>query len=222
MTTAFIVALNATYTSLILFTVAAAAASIFTKSPMKRIAAGIVLLLISLCVTISARSVLAWGVSAVERPSVPGFVLLFALALATVRGWLLAPSTEFRFATLAAALAGLALYPAAMGFFNYDMYVLGFGGYLLPAAVVAVIAYAIFRGYLITALALNIAVAAYLAGLGESRNLWDYVIDPIAAIIGCGTWIIFAVRFLIFRFNPAKALAAPHPSSGIGETPISH
>jgi hypothetical protein len=149
-------------------------------------------------------------------------VLLFALALSTVRGWLLASSAEFRFATLTAALAGLALYPAAMGFFDYDMYVLGFGGYLLPSTVAGVIAYAIFRGYLVTALALNVSVAAFLAGLGESRNLWDYVIDPIAAIIGCGTWIVFAVRFLLFRFGPAKPLAAPQPSSGIGETPISH
>jgi hypothetical protein len=220
MTSAFIVVLNATYAAMILFTVAAAAASIFTKSPRQRIAAGIAGLLVAFCVAISTRSLLAWGVSAVERPSIPGFVLLFALALSTVRGWLLAPSAEFRFATLAAALAGLALYPAAMGFFDYDMYVLGFGGYLLPATVAGVIAYAIFRGYLVTALVLNVAVATFVADLGESRNLWDYVIDPIAAIIGCGTWIIFAVRFLIFRFNPARA--APQPSSGIGETPISH
>ena len=71
----------------------------------------------------------------------------------------LATSAEFRFGTLMLAIAGLALYPAAVGFLDYDSYVLGYSGYLLPARCV-VLAYAIYSGYFITALALNAAILA--------------------------------------------------------------
>ncbi len=221
MTTTLNVLLNSAYTALILFTVAAAAASIFARSPLTRVAAGAAVALAALYIPISGRSLFGWGVSTVERPSIPGLVLLGALAISAISGWRIATSAEYRFATLAAGLAGLVLYPAATGIFDYDTYVWGFSGYLLPVAIAVVIAYAIFRGYLVTALVLNIAIAAFLIGAGLSRNLWDYVIDPVAMVIGFLTWSALAAGFLISRFNP-KALAPVQPSSGIGDTPISH
>ncbi len=178
------------------------------------------MVLVALCVSITARSIFSWGVSAVERPSFPGFVLLAVLAVATVRGWR-AELAEFRFSGLAAAIAGLVLYPAAAGCINYDTYVWGYAGYLLPAAIAILIAYVIYRGYLVTAFALNIAIAGFLLSVGASRNLWDYLIDPVAAIIGIGTSVAFVVRFLSARF-PSKPVVPAQPISGIGETPISH
>src|ERR1700753_3804734 len=90
---------NDMYAALILFTAGAAVTSIFAKSVVARIVVGWAAVLVALCVSISSRSLFAWGVSAVDRPSVPAFVLLVALAHFTVRGWRLAPSAEFRFAT---------------------------------------------------------------------------------------------------------------------------
>jgi hypothetical protein len=213
--------LNDTGAALLIFAASAAIASIFVKSPFVRFAAGAAGVLVALVVGVSTRSLFTWLVSTIERPSFPGFVLFFALAVSAVSGWRIDRSAEFRFATGIFAVAGCALCPAATGFLNADTYPYGYGGYLLPAGVAAVIAYALFRGYLISALALNIAIASFLLDLGASRNLWDYIIDPIAWIIGCSTWVVFGVLSISARLNRA-AVAPVQPSSGIGETPISH
>lgn len=214
--------LNSTNAALIIFSTAAAVAGTFTKSPMIRLAAGLAVLAASLCIPISLRSLFEWTVSAVERPSFPGFVLLAIIAVSATTGWRVETLGEFRFATLVLAVAGCALYPGATGFLNADPYVVGYSGYLLPAAVALVIAYALWRAYFITAVTLNIAIAGFLLDAGTSRNLWDYIMDPVAWIIGCGTWIAIAAGFLMKRVAPVKALAPDQPSSGIGETPISH
>lgn len=214
--------LNSTNAALIIFTVVAALAAIFTKSPAIRLGVGLAAVAASLCIGIGPRTLFTWTVSAVERPSFPGFVLLAALAISTTAGWRLSTSAEYRFATLVLAVAGTALYPAATGLINADPYVIGYSGYVLPAAIAIVIAYAIWRGYFITAVALNVAVAAFLLEAGVSRNLWDYIMDPVAWIIGCGAWIALAIGFTIGLIKPAKILAPVQPSSGIGETPISH
>jgi hypothetical protein len=204
MTTELDFLLNRSNAALIIFTASAAAASVYTKSPVWRAAAGIAGVLISLCIAISARSLFEWAVSAVERPSIPGFVLLAVLAIATTTGRHI-DTPEFRFDAMVLALGGFILYPASAGFIDYDTYVLGYSGYLLPAAIAAVLAYAVYRGYLLTALALNAAIIGFLAGAGQSLNLWDHVIDPLAWIIGTGAWIAIAIRFLVF--STARKLA---------------
>jgi hypothetical protein len=216
------VVLNSSNGALIIFTTAAAIASAFTRSPAVRAACGTVAVIASLAVFVSTRSTFAWTVSAVERPSFPGFVLLLVLAAAVVSGRRVATSAEFRFAAVVLALGGLALYPAATGFLNPDTYVIGYNGYVLPALLAAVIAFALYRGFFLTAFALNVAIAAFLLHAGTSRNLWDYVIDPVAWFIGCGATIAFAARLLTNRRRGEDAPVSAQPSAGIGETPISH
>jgi MFS family permease len=199
--------LNRSSAVLIIFTVAAAVAGLVTKSPAWRAAFGIAGVLGALLIAISTRSVLEWTASAVERPSPPGLLLLVVLAIATITNRQLAISAEFRFGTLMLAVAGLVLYPAAVGFLDYDSYVLGYSGYLLPAAIAVVLAYAIYRGYFIIALALNAAIFAFLFGARQSLNLWDYVVDPVAWIIATATWIAIAIKFLVVRVSAKKALA---------------
>ncbi|MET1045770.1 MAG: hypothetical protein ABWX70_03570 [Hyphomicrobium sp.] len=214
--------LNSTNAALIIFAASTAIASAFVRSPLKRVAVGAIVVLVAMGIPVSVRSLFGWTVSAVERPSLPGFFLLVALAVSAAMGWQIARFAEFRFATLVLAVTGFVLYPGAAGFLNYDTYVIGYSGYLLPAAIAVVIAYALWRGYLLTALALNTAVAAFLLGAGESRNLWDYVIDPIAWIIGLGASIAIATGMVIGKFRTGEITASSQPSAGIGETPISH
>jgi len=215
--------LNDASTALIIFTASAAIASFFTKSFAARVVAGVVVVFVALLVPISTRSLFEWTVSTVGRLSLPGLVLLVTLAVSATTGRRIARSAEFRFAALVLAVAGLVLYPAATGFLNYDTYMLGYSGYLLPSTIALTTAYAIFRGYRVMTVVLNVAIAAFLLGIGESRNFWDYIIDPVAWIIGCGTWLALAAGFLLAPIvKPAKVLATAQPSSGIGETPISH
>jgi hypothetical protein len=158
--------------------------------------------LISLCIPVLGRSLFEWVVSAVERPSLPGLLLLVILAISAMTGRHLGPSAEFRFGTLTVALAGFVLYPASVGFLDYDTYTLGYSGYSLPIAIALVLAYAVYRGYLLTALALNAAIGLFLLGAGGSLNLWDYIVDPVAWIVATSAWIGIVGRSLLARNSP--------------------
>jgi hypothetical protein len=88
--------------------------------------------------------------------------------------------------------AGLLVYPLALGLTTYDTYALGYGSRVLWAAllIVAMVAWAM--KFAAVAIIIVLGVAAYLVGLYESRNLWDYLIDPIAVLIA----IFWTLRLL--------------------------
>ena len=196
--------LDRTSATLIIFAAFAAIAGIVTMKPTVRSCVGLIGLILTACLTISGRSLFDWAVSAIERPSAPGLLLMivFAMSAATGRSYLLVP--EFRFGTAVLVLAGLLLYPGAIGFLNYDTYVLGYSGYLLPLLLALILGYAIYGRYVLAAVALNVGILGFLLGAGRSLNLWDYVIDPVAWILAIGSWVAIAVTLL-----RRKSIAAP-------------
>jgi len=110
-------------------------------------------------------------------------------------GWLPAPqrSTLFIFA----AVAGLALYPSAMGWGRHDIYALGWNFSALTVAVGALCIWLIWRGNRFS-LVLMLALLAWQLGLMESRNLWDYLVDPFLFLLSVAT----LSRRWIFRGAP--------------------
>jgi hypothetical protein len=189
--------------TLLIFAAFAALAGIATMKPALRSGAGLAGVILAACLTISDRSLFDWLVSAIERPSAPGLLLMtmFAISAATGRSYQSVP--EFRFGTAMLMLAGLGLYPGAIGFLNYDTYILGYSGYLLPLLLAAILGYAIYRRYVFIALALNIGILGFLLSAGRSLNLWDYVIDPVAWFLAIGSWVAIAVNLL--RRKPVAA-----------------
>lgn len=121
-------------------------------------------------------------------------ILVLALALLAFAG---GPKLLDRqeLATLAAFVlpAALFLYPMALGLTSFDPYVLGYPdrilGFLLALAPVALFAF--LRGRLLVLLAIGLAIAAFRFELLESRNLWDYLLDPWLALYLAG-FTIFA------------------------------
>jgi hypothetical protein len=87
-------------------------------------------------------------------------------------------STVFNFAVL----AGLALYPSAMGRGRFDVYTLGWNFSPLTVAVGALSICLIWRGNRFH-LVLVAALLAWQLGSMESRNLWDYLVDPILFLV---------------------------------------
>jgi hypothetical protein len=199
--------LDRTSATLLIFAAFAALAGIATTKPALRSCAGLIGLILAACLTISSRSLFEWLVSTIERPSAPGLLLMivFAISAATGRNYRLMP--EFRFGTAMLMLAGLLLYPGAMGFLNDDTYVLGYSGYLLPLLLAAILGYAIYRRYFFVALALNIGVLGFLLSAGRSLNLWDYAIDPVAWLLAIGSWVAIAAGLLRRKPVAAPALA---------------
>jgi hypothetical protein len=80
------------------------------------------------------------------------------------------------------ALAAAFLYPFALGWTQFDPYALGYGSVGFVTAVLLV-TLAAWRAKLYAIVFIVIAAAlAYLAGAYESRNLWDYLIDPLVSV----------------------------------------
>ena len=88
-------------------------------------------------------------------------------------------------------LGALFLYPAALGLTYLDPYALGYGSaWLVGALLVVALAAWQLRFEWAVALLL-VAVAARLADALESRNLWDYLLDPLLALYAL-LWLIRA------------------------------
>ncbi|WP_051111971.1 hypothetical protein [Hyphomicrobium denitrificans] len=189
--------------ALLVFMAAAALSQVVRISPAKRAAIGIAAIAIAALTHISTRSGFEWIVSAIERPSAPGLLLLVLFAITATIGRRFDSGSEFRFGTAMLVLAGVLLYPGAVGFLNYDTYVLGYSGYVLPLLLVVLLAYALYRRYFFIAAALNIGILGFLLGAGRSLNLWDYVIDPVAWLLAIGAWITIVVTAAIRKIKPA-------------------
>ena len=96
-------------------------------------------------------------------------------------------------------VAGLVLYPLALGLGAWDPYRLGYGEPWLLAALLAVALAALVLDAPLVTFAVALGVQAWGLGACESRNLWDYLIDPLLF-----TW---AASALLLR--AARALVAP-------------
>ena len=88
------------------------------------------------------------------------------------------------------AAAGLALYPLALGLGPVDSYRLGYGPWALGVLFVVAVAAIILDLPLVT-FCVGLGVLAWAVGAYESRNLWDYVLDPLVwawslAVVGLG------------------------------------
>ena len=91
------------------------------------------------------------------------------------------------------ALAAAFLYPFALGWTRFDPYALGFGSIgFVTALLLMTLACWWARLYLIV-LVVVVAALAYLLGAYESRNLWDYLIDPLASFYALA-WLLVGVR----------------------------
>lgn len=80
------------------------------------------------------------------------------------------------------------LYPLALGLTYFDPYSLGYGspGFITALLVLAVAAW--HRRFHLIVVCLTVAATAYATGVHESRNLWDYLLDPLVAGYG-SIWI---------------------------------
>lgn len=102
--------------------------------------------------------------------------LLFIGLTHFVHGFPPTPMPPWSFAV--AAFAGLLLYASALGFLRFDIYVFGYQARWL-ALTAAVLALLLWSSAPMVSWALAFSLLAFALGLGASRNLWDYLIDPI-------------------------------------------
>lgn len=100
------------------------------------------------------------------------------------------------------AITGLLFYPAALGLGAIDPYQWGFinkdHGLFPPLLFLVLLAvlmvFALLKNYSLLLLSLVLSTLAYQAGLLESRNLWDYLLDPLIFIYALITTLNYLFR----------------------------
>ena len=108
-------------------------------------------------------------------------------------------------AIMAAALAGATfLYPAALGLIQFDPYALGYASPYFVAALATLTLAAWYLRLEWLAACLLVAVAAKIAGVLESQNLWDYLVDPLLAL-----YAVFWLCRMALRRSSAAAPSTP-------------
>jgi hypothetical protein len=168
------------------------------------------------------------GLSLVPLGSVNGLTFLYsvvgALSVATIMGfavyigWALgftpAPSwhSVLLMAVLVASL-GLALYPASLGLLPWDPYRMGFHGIWLPAMLIVIAVATASMSSVLVPLWIAAAAAAWQVNLFSSRNLWDYVIDPVVWI---ASLILLAVSAVSRIKHRRRAGAHSRTAAGKG------
>lgn len=126
--------------------------------------------------------------------SLPSLLLLTAGLVSYVAGRPMMATRELGACFTVIIAAALFLYPMALGLGSFDPYALGQGSYALAAALLllAVAAWVARQYYAI--LIVLAAVGAYLAGLLDSTNLWDYLMDPLVSSYAAYWWLRRAVK----------------------------
>jgi len=116
-------------------------------------------------------------------------VLAGAACVARLTGRTLIEPRELRALFLLVAAAAAFLYPFALGWTRFDSYALGYGSieFVTVLLLVALAAWRLRRNVVV--LVVVVAALAYCIGAYESRNLWDYLIDPLAALYAL-VWLL--------------------------------
>ena len=79
------------------------------------------------------------------------------------------------------ALAAAFLYPFALGWTRFDPYALGFASVEFITALLLITLASWWARLYLVVIVVVVAALAFLAGAYESRNLWDYLIDPLVS-----------------------------------------
>ena len=103
-------------------------------------------------------------------------------------------SHDKKFFYLMITLMSLVLYPPSLGWGRVDTYQFGYSFWLVEWVLVALGLLAFSLRAPLTVVWIATALISYQLSLFESRNLWDYLIDPIVSVIAISSSIVGLFR----------------------------
>jgi hypothetical protein len=151
-------------------------------------------------------SVAAYVRGATGELSMATLVLAGSACVALLTGRTMISQRDARALLWLVAASAVFLYPFALGLTYFDPYALGYGSVEFLTALL-VVTLAAWRARLnLIVLVAAAAGLAFLAGAYESRNLWDYLIDPLVSF--------YALARLLagLRRRPSKDRTEPAPA----------
>ena len=145
--------------------------------------------------------------------SVTTLLLLTRFVLRPAFDWKpLEARTALAFQGLVTA-GGLVLYPLTLGLGLWDPYTLGYGEPWFLGALVALAAATLFLDLFFGAGCLALGVLAWSLGALESRNLWDYLLDPLVFVWGLSALLARLAKALGRATRRRRLRSAPGSSS---------
>jgi hypothetical protein len=117
----------------------------------------------------------------------------------------LASDRERNATNLVIAVGALLLYPFALGWGDWDSYRLGWGTPGMWGALLTLSVMCWGMGLRLLPMLIGVGMLAWAAGLLESTNLWDYLIDPWLAAGAIFQCVKVIGRQLMVRFRMARA-----------------
>lgn len=106
-------------------------------------------------------------------------------------------------------VAAVFLYPMALGLGDWDPYRLGWGQPAMWGGLLALVVACWLIGLRLLPALIALALLAWSASLLESRNLWDYLLDPWLVLVACVQLIRLALAGLARRlpevFKPVRS-----------------
>jgi len=152
-----------------------------------------------LLLPIRGFSLLVWSASLMGGVSVPLVGLLLVLIMEKFFSCTLFSAWEWRTTWIFGMLSSLILYPAALGLGPIDPYCWGWGNNLF-LIVIAILTFFLLVTKNRFAILILLALAAFDFQLQETTNLWDYLIDPIYAVLA----LVMGMRSLFFNEEPQE------------------
>ena len=107
------------------------------------------------------------------------------------------------------AVAAVFLYPVALGWGDWDAYRLGWSSWGLWGTLLALSLVFWLKGLRLLPLLVGLALLAWSAGLMESTNLWDYLVDPWLAIAALFSCMKAGTQGLLVRFTRTVSVTPP-------------
>ncbi len=136
-----------------------------------------------------------WLISLFANPSIPLTALLFCHLMKRSFGIEILDIKSLQACGVFSLLAGMALYPMALGIGPFDPYAAGWHfSWFFVLIFLVTMALLFFRNRF--SAVLLAAVIAYDLQLLESGNLWDYVVDPILVLVSA---VYFLSNFIYIR-----------------------
>ena len=145
-----------------------------------------------------------WLAGVGVTPSVTSTCLLLALLARRLGGPVLLDAAARRVAWWFGVIAGVVLYPAALGIGSFDPYSLGWDSLALVVAL-GVLSIVLLWFDNRFALVLALGVLGFNLRLLESSNLWDYLTDPILTVFSLG----MVARASWRRWGARRAVTVP-------------
>lgn len=123
------------------------------------------------------------------------------------------PTRELSAVLTVVAMAAVFLYPLALGWGDWDAYRPGWGAPGMWAILLLVALLAWTWGLRLLPALIGLALLAWTAGVLESTNLWDYLLDPWLAVFAIFHWIRVVIRKITGGCNRAASRVSSQSTS---------